>query len=860
MFVKTSKKFFKRPLYIQLLFTFFAFLSLNLLTYIFVSNLIYKNLSRNAESVLLIVQTQIENDLNNPKTYLAGFSRTVRAVIMRGNGKQLLKEYFSDLSNHLLLTKDLSGFDKLFGYFITEPDGNVFIQGFEPDIPMDINFTDRRWYKNAIAGNGSIAETIAYHEIYSGENILFYSICIYDDDGNYLGVICMSLNIGVIGERVVKTTIGRNGWGMLISNDLIVLAHKNEHFVGIDARNPAFPASIFTPQMIRKENTAKGSMISFLGEKSLTFFRRLSNGWYLGLTTPEKPYYRSLTTLAYILGILGVFFAGILMIILIKIDTAKNKSDMESKHKSAFLANMSHEIRTPMNAIIGMITIGKSAVDTERKNYCFEKIQEASNHLLGVINDILDMSKIEANKFELAPVEFEFEKMLHRTVDVINFRIEEKHQKLTVYIDSSIPRTLVGDDQRITQVITNLFGNAVKFTPEHGAISLTARLLERTNSLCTLQISVSDTGIGISEEQKTKIFQSFEQAESSTTRKYGGTGLGLSISKRIVEMMGGRIWVESEPGKGSTFTFTIKLTCGAEERQKRLLNVNLKKVRIMVVDDDQDILTYFSDIAQGFGLSCETAKSGKKALELIKQKGGYHIYFLDWKIPDIDGIQLAREIKTHSAEKTVVIMISASEWNVIADEAKSAGVDKFLSKPLFPSSIAEVINECLGADNLQAKKLKAPDISGIFTGRRILLAEDVEINREIVKTLLDPTQLKIDFAENGAEAVRMFTETPLKYDMIFMDIQMPIMDGYLATNHIRAVEEELRNVGTGLLEGKTRKYARNLMTQIPIIAMTANVFKEDVEKCLASGMNGHVGKPLDIDEVISKLRLHLNTN
>jgi len=396
---------------------------------------------------------------------------------------------------------------------------------------------------------------------------------------------------------------------------------------------------------------------------------------------------------------------------------------------------------------------------------------------------------------------------------------------------------LIGDDQRIAQVITNLLGNAVKFTPEHGAIGLTVRLVEKTNDLCTLKISVSDTGIGITPEQQKKLFQSFEQAESSTTRKYGGTGLGLAISKNIVEMMGGTISIESELGKGATFTFTIQLARSKEEKHENLLNISLKDVRILAVDDDPDILTYFMEITQGFGVSCDTATSGEKALELIGQNGGYHIYFIDWKMPGIDGIQLAKEIKTRKPENSIVTMISAAEWSTIAKEAKEAGVDKFLSKPLFSSTIAEVINECLGVKQ-HAEEAQAADIKGIFAGRRILLAEDVEINREIVQSLLEPTQLGIDCAENGVEAVRMFSEAPDKYDLIFMDVQMPEMDGYDATRHIRLLDNP---------KAKT----------IPIIAMTANVFKEDIEKCLASGMNSHVGKPLDLAEVLNRLHSYL---
>jgi signal transduction histidine kinase/DNA-binding response OmpR family regulator len=854
MRIKMPSIFSKRPLYVRLLFTALAFLVLNIFTYFFVRGIIYKNLSRNTENVLLIAQTQIENDLNSPKMYLTAFSRTIRTAIMRGDGRKIIQEYLSDLSSHLLSSKKLLGYDGLFGYFDIVPEGHVFIEDSKWDIPLIITPVDRLWYKDAVAAKGEIAETLAYHDVYTNDTVLLYSLCIYDDEGKYLGVICMRLKIDVIGERVIKTTIDRGGWGMLISRELIVLAHPIESFVDIDARDPTFPPSIYVPEMIRGENISEGLITDYAGDRSIAFFRRLSNGWYLGLVTPEGPYYQSLKTLAYILGVLGVLFAGILMIILISIDMAKNKSDRESRHKSAFLANMSHEIRTPMNAIIGMTTIGKNAENTERMIYCFNKIEDASNHLLGVINDILDMSKIEANKFELVFEEFDLEKMLRRVVNVVNFRVDEKHHKFSVHIDRSIPKTLIGDEHRIAQVVTNLLGNAIKFTPEKGSISLAVCLKEKflkekilneklinekVKGVCTLQISVSDTGIGIGPEQQKIIFRSFEQAESSTTRKYGGTGLGLAISKNIVEMMGGSIWVLSEPGKGSTFTFTIQAQYGTEGKHTSLsADINLENIRILAVDDDPDILTYFFEIMQGFGISCDTAGNGEQALELLDKNSGYHIYFIDWKMPGMDGTQLARAIKARKLENSIVTMISAAEWSAVADEARAAGVDKFLSKPLFPSTILEVINECLSVDKRQVEKSQADNIAGIFAGRRILLAEDVEINCEIVKTLLEPTQVEIDCAENGLEAVRMFTEDPLGYDMIFMDIQMPEMDGYEATRRIRAMDIQA---------------AKN----IPIVAMTANVFKEDIEKCLASGMNGHIGKPLDFEEVLKCLRSFL---
>jgi len=521
--------------------------------------------------------------------------------------------------------------------------------------------------------------------------------------------------------------------------------------------------------------------------------------------------------------------------------SAREQAEASNHAKSEFLANMSHEIRTPMNAIIGMTNIAQQAKSTERKDYALNKIENASNHLLGIINDILDMSKIEAHKLELNPVAFDFGEMVKKVISIVNLRVVEKQQKLSVYIDETIPRMLICDDQRLAQVITNLLSNATKFTPENGAISFNAKLLLNEQEHCMIRIYISDTGVGIKEEQQTRLFNPFEQAESSTTRKYGGTGLGLAITKRIVELMGGEISVSSVPGEGSTFSFTIRAGKAIDDgsgNQAAAGNVILDKIRVLIVDDDADIREYFVDILMRFNISCDAAANAEEALALLEKGNRYDLCFIDWKMPGMNGVELSRRIKEIETGEFIIVMISSTDWEEIGPKARDSGINRFLAKPIIPSAIIECMNSCFGVDLLNESRNNKTESTDHFWGYRVLLVEDVEINQEIVVALLEPTLVDIDCAENGVEAVRMFSESPDKYNIIFMDLQMPEMDGYDATKAIRAL---------GFERAAT----------IPIIAMTANVFKEDIDRSIASGMNDHLGKPLDFAAVLRVLRQYL---
>ena len=579
---------------------------------------------------------------------------------------------------------------------------------------------------------------------------------------------------------------------------------------------------------------------------ALTPISSSEEGWFLGVIAPlaESPF-RHIDNGMITIGIVSVLLsiiAATLASSFIKrlfeqVIDLKEKAELNSKAKGDFLASMSHEIRPPMNAIIGLTTLGSSADDIERvKNY-LQKINEASQHLLGVINNILDMSKIEAGMFDLSHIEFHFEKALHRVVNIMKYKADEKQQLLIVHIDPNIPAFLIGDDNRLAQVVANLMSNAIKFTPVLGTIALDAKLVKVENEMAEVLIAVSDTGIGMTQEQIRTLFRSFQQADKNTSRTYGGTGLGLALSKDFVNMMNGHIWVESVPGEGSVFSFTVQMQISTKEYVPlQIGNERLHNLRVLVADNDKLVLEYFSEIIRSFGLSNDVASDGAEALELVRQNGNYDIYFIDWKMPGLNGIELTGKLRALDSKASITI-ITAAEIRDFEEDAKKAGATKSLTKPVFPSTIADVISDHLGTSRHNEPSV-INDMLPSFAGYHILVSEDVDINREIVEEFLAPTGLQMTFAQTGKEALEIFAASPEIFDLILMDIQMPEMDGYEATRSIRNL-------------------AMPHAKKIPIIAMTANVYKEDVEKCFAAGMDSHIGKPFSLQDLYEMLNQYL---
>ena len=511
-------------------------------------------------------------------------------------------------------------------------------------------------------------------------------------------------------------------------------------------------------------------------------------------------------------------------------------AEQASRAKTAFLSNMSHEIRTPMNAIIGLNNIALNEPDVpEKVAGHLKKIGDSAQHLLGIINDILDMSRIESGRMIIKHEEFSFAKQLEQVNTIIGGQCRDKGLAYECRMTGRIDDYYVGDAMKLKQVLINILGNAVKFTPEGGSVTFLIEEGPRFDRKATLKFTISDTGIGMSPEYLPHIFEAFSQEDASTTSKYGSTGLGMPITKSIVELMNGSVAVESEKGKGTTFFVTV--TLGESEQKNGKLEenqLNPHEMNVLVIDDDPIALEHATITLGQVGIHCETAPSGAEGLDMVKVRharmDNYDLVLVDWRMPEMDGVETTRRIRSVVGHDTPIIILTSFNWDEIADEAKVAGVDSFVSKPLFAGSVLDEFREAFARKN-EALLADRADLKG----RRILLAEDVAINAEIMVMVLSMREIEVDLAENGRIAVEMFERVPEGYyDAILMDMRMPVMDGLEATKAIRS---------SGRADAGT----------VPIIALTANAFDEDVQRSMQAGLNAHLSKPVEPEALFDTL-------
>jgi len=497
---------------------------------------------------------------------------------------------------------------------------------------------------------------------------------------------------------------------------------------------------------------------------------------------------------------------------------------------------MSHEIRTPMNAIIGLnnIAMNEPSVSVKVKEY-LTRIGISANHLLGIINDILDMSRIESGRMTIRNEEFSFAKTLEQVNTMINGQCREKGLIYDCRMKGDVRNYYIGDDMKLRQVMINILGNAVKFTPEGGTVSFIIETIARFDGKSTLRFTISDTGIGMSKDYLPKLFDTFSQEDSSSTNKYGSTGLGMPITKNIIELMNGDIEVESEKGKGTTFTVTLTLI--DSERTTDLEEANMvhpDDMCVLVIDDDPVACEHAQIVLGQVGISCDKALSGLEGIEMVKlrhaRREPYNLILVDWRMPVLDGVETTRLIRKAVGNETPIIILTSYSWEDIAEEAKAAGVDTFVAKPLFAGSVMDEFRVAFKKKNTIVDR-ETSDLKG----RRVLLAEDIAVNAEIMMMVLSMREIEVEHAENGRIAVELFAgHKPGYYDAILMDMRMPEMDGLEATRIIRAMD---------------RQDAKS----IPIIALTANAFDEDVQRSMQAGLNVHLSKPVEPEALFRTL-------
>ena len=507
-----------------------------------------------------------------------------------------------------------------------------------------------------------------------------------------------------------------------------------------------------------------------------------------------------------------------------------------NRAKTTFLNNMSHDIRTPMNAIIGFTSLAAAHIDnTEQVKDYLTKIATSSNHLLSLINDVLDMSRIESGKVKIEEKECSIPEILHDLKTIVQADIMSK--QLDFYIDTVdvINEHVMCDRLRLNQILLNLLSNAMKFTKPGGMVSV--RILQKRNApegYADYEFQVKDTGIGMSPEFLKNVFEPFERERASTISGIQGTGLGMAITRNIVDMMGGSVSVESEVGKGSTFTVSLQFkTCSGPVRQETI--PQLLGLRALVADDDFNTCSSVTKMLSDIGMRPDWTTSGKEAVLRVKlageQNDEYAVYIIDWLMPDMNGVEVVRRIRGLIGEKTPIIILTAYDWADIEEEARKAGVTAFCSKPIFLSELREVLESPFAVKNQE----EVPQETISFERKKILLVEDNELNQEIAVEILKEAGFSVDVADDGVVAVeRMKTAEPGQYDLILMDIQMPVMDGYEATRQIRALENPD-------------------IARIPILAMTANAFQEDKKAAIEAGMDGHIAKPIDVSKLFGIL-------